>query len=271
MSVSDGQAVNAAVTNAAFMSRLVDTSTIGVVDLNNTTDANSGAQVTNVQQAINETFDAVGMTGIGDATRKNYSSNNVVSDGNSHKISIGDLDATFDGATGHDHDGTAGNGPKLLGSNIVHSPVAPVTEVTAEDAINELGGLIAESPTWQKITVSHTSLQAAATTNDIELFSAAAGEVIHGLVIKHTTAFSGGSITAYIVSVGVSGDLEKYALPFDVFQSTGDTVKDVTSVLDLESFSGATSIRIAAESTGDNLDQSAAGSVDIYVLTSVLP
>ena len=39
MSVSNGQPVNAAVNNAANMSRLVDTSTVGKVDVNNVTDS----------------------------------------------------------------------------------------------------------------------------------------------------------------------------------------------------------------------------------------
>jgi len=95
MSVTDGQSVNAAVTNAAFMSRTTDTSTTGVVDLNNTSDGDSGSQITNAQQAINETFDAVGMTGIDDAGRKTYSSNNVVTDGDNHKVAIGKIDTNI--------------------------------------------------------------------------------------------------------------------------------------------------------------------------------
>lgn len=95
MSVTDGQAVNAAVTNAAFMSRTVNTSTVGTVTLNNTTNVNSGAQVTNAQRAVNETFDAVGMTGEGDTTRKDYSSNNYVANGDSHKVAIGKLDTAL--------------------------------------------------------------------------------------------------------------------------------------------------------------------------------
>jgi hypothetical protein len=74
------------------MSRTSNTSTTGVVDLNNTTDVNSGAQVTNAQRAINELFDADGTSGIGDANRKEYSSNNYVVDGDSRKQAIQRLD-----------------------------------------------------------------------------------------------------------------------------------------------------------------------------------
>ena len=50
MSVNDGQPVDAATTNAAFMSRTVDTSTIGVVSLNN---PSSGGTISNLQETVN--------------------------------------------------------------------------------------------------------------------------------------------------------------------------------------------------------------------------
>ncbi len=271
MSVADGQNVNAAVSNAAWMSRTVDTSTIGVVTLNNTATAESGALITNAQRAINETFDAVGMTGEGDATRKNYSSNNILTNGEDHKVSLGKVDAEFHATTGHAHGGATGDGTKIVSANVVYTPTAPLTTTNVQAALDEAAVLIAGSPAWTKFTVTHTALQAAALTNDIELFSLAALGTIHGIVIKHTVAFAGTGITAYRISIGVAADLEKHSLPFNVLQAIGDTVKDVTSVLDLESFSGATSIRIAAEAVGANLDQSSAGSVDVYVLSSTLP
>jgi hypothetical protein len=93
MSVVDGQKANAAIYNAAFVSKTADSTAVGVLDLNNITDVNSGARVTNVQRAINELFDAVGMTGIGDSTRKNYSSTSIIANGDSHKAALGKLDS----------------------------------------------------------------------------------------------------------------------------------------------------------------------------------
>jgi len=118
MSVSDGQDVNSTVTNAAYISRTTDSNTTGVVALENTSDGDSGASVENTQQAHNETFDAVGMTGIDDATRKNYSSNEVVTDGDDHKVAIGKIDAEFNDATGHSHNGTSGDGTPVSAPNI---------------------------------------------------------------------------------------------------------------------------------------------------------
>lgn len=120
MSVVDGQQVNAAVTNAAFVSKTATTgnTATGIINLDNTSDPNSGATINNTQRAINETFDAVGMTGVNDTTRKDYSSNNVVANGDNRKVAIGKLDAEFSGTTGHTHNGAAGEGPKVLASDL---------------------------------------------------------------------------------------------------------------------------------------------------------
>lgn len=50
MAISDGDSVNAAVTNAAFLSRTADSSTIGVISLNN---PSSGGTILNLQQSLN--------------------------------------------------------------------------------------------------------------------------------------------------------------------------------------------------------------------------
>lgn len=97
MSVANGQKANSTTFNDAFMSKSANSTTTGVMDFNNSSDPDSGARITNVQQAVNEIFDAVGMSGIDDATRKDYSTNNFVSDGDSHKTAIGKLDTAIQG------------------------------------------------------------------------------------------------------------------------------------------------------------------------------
>jgi len=124
---------------------------------------------------------------------------------------------------------------------------------------------------WEKFTVTHTQLQAAALTNDIELFSLAAQEIVTGVVIKHSIAFAGTGITDYDLSVGITGDLDKYALSFDVDQAVTDSTFETNSLVDMESFASATSVKISATSVGANLDQSTAGSVDIWINRSLLP
>lgn len=119
MAVSNGQKVDATVTNAAFLSRLQDSDTIGKQGFLNT-DPISGDPVLNIQRAANETFDAVGMTGEGDATRKDYSSNNILANGDSHKVALGKVDAKFDSTNGHKHKGTTGDGPKIDAADLAN-------------------------------------------------------------------------------------------------------------------------------------------------------
>jgi hypothetical protein len=119
MAVSNGQKVDQTVTNAAFLSRLQDSDTIGKQGFLNT-DVESGADILNIQRAVNETFDAVGMTGEGDATRKNYSTNNILANGDSHKVALGKVDAKFDPTSGHKHKGIAGDGPKIDAADLAN-------------------------------------------------------------------------------------------------------------------------------------------------------
>ena len=104
MSVSNGQSADQTTFNEAFLSRKIDSDTVGKIGLKNP-DLVSGDEIDNAQRYINEIADADGTSGEGDANRKIYSSNNVVLDGDDRKVAIGKLDGEFDAATGHDHDG----------------------------------------------------------------------------------------------------------------------------------------------------------------------
>lgn len=145
------------------------------------------------------------------------------------------------------------------------SGVIPIADVNGRlaDAFTPFAGM-----RWKKFTVGFAALSAAALTNDIEVYSLAAAEVIHGVKIKHSTAFSGGAIASYTTSVGISGNLTKYASAFDVFQATGNTTFQLSNSFGSENHGAATSIRIAAVATGANLDQATQGSVDVWILVS---
>jgi hypothetical protein len=128
-------------------------------------------------------------------------------------------------------------------------------------------------PRWVKVTKTYADLAAAALTNDIEAYSIPAGSAVHAVILKPTTAFSGGAIATYTVSAGISGSLAKYAAAFDVAQAPGGGVFAIPAIsgLTVESFTAATSLRIAAISTVGNLSAATQGSVDVYILTSQLP
>ena len=124
---------------------------------------------------------------------------------------------------------------------------------------------ISTVPRWIKISKTHTDFQTTGLTFDLQLYSLQAGHIITGVKIEHSTAFAGTSVTAYTLSVGLTGDLTKYASAFDVFQAVGDTIFQLSNNFFIENNGSVVSIRAQAIAVGANLDQSTAGAVDIYV------
>jgi hypothetical protein len=124
-------------------------------------------------------------------------------------------------------------------------------------------------PVWVKITKTFTDFSAAALTSSINGYVLPAGGILHAVKVKHSASFTGGSISAYTVSVGISGNETKYAPVFDVFQATSATAYLLGSTLGGESHTATTNIVFQATSTGGNLDQASQGSVDIWLLVSV--
>lgn len=146
------------------------------------------------------------------------------------------------------------------------------TDDAGNDEVEVTAAVIAvpvTTPSVTKYTVSHTALQAAATSNDIALFSLPAGGVIQEVKIKHSVIFAGTGITDYKLSVGIVGNLTKYASAFDVDTAVSGTNFQLSGTLGSENHGAATSIRLAATSAGANLDQSTGGTVDVWVLTYV--
>jgi len=90
--VSDGQVANESTFDSAYMFANGDTGTIGVVNLNNTSNVDSGVQIVNTQRKINEIADSDGTNGEGDPNRKVYSSTNYIANGDNRKVAIGKLD-----------------------------------------------------------------------------------------------------------------------------------------------------------------------------------
>ncbi len=125
-------------------------------------------------------------------------------------------------------------------------------------------------PSWVKYTLSYSDFSTAGTSNSITLHSLIAKQVVHAIIIKHTTAFSGGSISSYKVKVGVSGNTNKYATEFDVFQTVTDTTGETYMLLKMEDFGGAVNL-LATATASHNLDTATAGSVDIWVFKTTLP
>lgn len=138
------------------------------------------------------------------------------------------------------------------------------TQVLAEQIVAGAG-----VPCWRKYTVTHAQLQTAALSNYVTLFTLPGGGVVHGVKIKHSERFVGSGITDYKVSVGISGNATKYAAAYDVDTVVADTTFQLSTTVGGETHaSTGTPILLTATTTGANLDQSSAGSVDVWVLYS---
>lgn len=127
---------------------------------------------------------------------------------------------------------------------------------------------------YQKFTFTYSDFSDASTENDVEVLSLPAQYTLKRAIIKHSESFQdsgGGSISAFTVSLGVTGALDKVSLPFDVYQAAGNSVFKAAEYGQPEDFGSATSIRINAKSTGANLDQADQGSLDVWVKTEKLP
>ena len=127
-----------------------------------------------------------------------------------------------------------------------------------------LGG----APSWTKYTKTFADFSLGALTNTITLFTLPAGGVIHFNKMKHSTAFSGGAITSYVISIGIAGSLTKYAGAFDVFQVVGNTTFQITEGVGSESHSAGVNITATATAS-HNLNTAAAGSCDFWIWTSI--
>lgn len=145
--VTDGQPVNAATTNAAFLSKNVNDTTIYVLGVLNGAVA-SGPSITNIQREFNAQASFLGMS-------VNQVYNILPTWPTSNRGSGTDtvfarakaLDTAFDGTTGHSHNGTAGNGPKIAPGALSQGGANPGDEIvwngaswaaTADNAITAL-------------------------------------------------------------------------------------------------------------------------------------
>jgi len=110
-----------------------------------------------------------------------------------------------------------------------------------------------------------TTALAAAALQSLTLFPLAAGEIIHAIKQKHSTAFAGGAITAATSEVGIAGSLPRYCPRFNIFQAVADggvarilqrgpLMKTINGAL----LNGAGAIAAAGAAVGDRVISAAA-------------
>jgi hypothetical protein len=127
-------------------------------------------------------------------------------------------------------------------------------------------------PSWTKYTIGHAALQAAALTNNAAVLTLPIRGMVTGIMIKTSTAFVGTGITDYNLSVGIVGNESKYLPAYNALSAVSGGNYNVSSVaIGGEDFAATEGIKLFATSVGANLNQSSAGSVDIWVKTETLP
>lgn len=124
---------------------------------------------------------------------------------------------------------------------------------------------------WIKITKSYSALSANSTTNDISIYTLPAKGIILNSRVIPSTQFSG-NITDYSVSVGVTGNVSIiHGVSYISTGYDGDLATGISVTSIVYSLTTTKDIRLYATSTGGNLNDVTAGSVDIYLLVSTLP
>lgn len=124
------------------------------------------------------------------------------------------------------------------------------------------------TPRWVKVgTVTFGTFSTAGLTNTVAIFTLPPGGVIEAVTINPTTAFSGGAIGSYTISVGNAGNHVKYTPAQNVFTGAGYTDSFLPGSESMTN-GGGTQIVATATSTGANLNAATAGSADIYVKVS---
>lgn len=125
------------------------------------------------------------------------------------------------------------------------------------------------TPIWVPIAnLTFASFGAAAASQQIPVFNLEPHGIIHGVKIRHTTPFTGGSLSAFTVSVGDLGTVDLFASAYDVLQATGARVYQLSSNFYAEDNTSPTCLYVNAIATGANVNAATAGVVNIWALLS---
>lgn len=171
----------------------------------------------------------------------------------------------FNGGTGGNPGAVQFSGFEYLNVNAeIRNVASPANDFATEAsyALNNEGAFF-RCGVWKKYVVDATYFTAAATTESKTLFTLAGGQYIESIVMKTATAYSGGTASAYTLSVGIAGNLDKYASAYDVFAAAGNTNFQSSIVASPESF-GSTTVQVTAVATGDDVGDVNTGSVTIW-------
>lgn len=211
--IVDGMAVDATNTNAQKLDKVSDDSAIGIIEVANTNTA-SGSTVTNIQREHNSIAWFVGkaLNAIKNAL-PTWTNNQVGTSGDNLFERVDDLTSEFDGGTGHTHDGTDGNGPNILSTNVsavaLKGSFVQATDLTgvtgtSTNVSTELTGATPSGGTTSKGVVvsapfNNIVLRQATGTNQGDEFVDGSGNVVYG---RLTYAASVWTLSYYVLLSG---------------------------------------------------------------------
>src|SRR5271166_5793023 len=119
MGVLDGQNVDQAVTNPAFINKNIDDVMPNQLGFNRLA---SGSSIADIQAAVNKLYTATGVSESQTGTVYNATAS-TINNGDPYQTALTKLANKFDPATGHHHTGAAGDGPLLTGSSFGSIPL----------------------------------------------------------------------------------------------------------------------------------------------------
>lgn len=119
------------------------------------------------------------------------------------------------------------------------------------------------------VSLGYAAFSASSTASSVTARTLPASRSLFAVIVKHSTAFTGASISAVTLDVGISGDPTKFINGFDVAQAVSATAQD--SALVLYYPAAATDILVRLNTVGANTSALAQGSVDLYFQESIIP
>ena len=115
-----------------------------------------------------------------------------------------------------------------------------------------------------KISKDFNDFSAATLEKNIEIFVLPIGFELSKITVRHEIAWAGPAITDIETEVGITGELDRYVDPHNIFQAVGNKIFSHNILNNLEDFGVTISVKANVRIDGANLDQLNAGSVDYY-------
>jgi hypothetical protein len=158
----------------------------------------------------------------------------------------------------------------VTGSTTISAVAGVITQTFSNMAVDFGGATVTGLSTLKRIEVTmnyNGTIAAAATSNDVEIYSLPLEGVVFGAALVIDTPFTGGGLAVYQLSVGITGVLAKYVASTNaqILTQAENNGSAISSRPLVESYASATSVRLAATCGGANLNAATAGSARVYL------